>query len=115
MARLPATKASKEDYTRAARQAVDLGLLTPGGPFEHYPGAVLVAGRNGLVLGANPAAEPIAKLLKRGAPAELRDAIDSAVAGRPAQINPLLLPAEGAGGSPGSAFDLAVQPRSDPG
>ncbi|MEE8506784.1 MAG: sensor domain-containing diguanylate cyclase [Kiloniellales bacterium] len=113
MARLPATKASKEDYTRAARQAVDLGLLTPGGPFEHYPGAVLVAGRNGLVLGANPAAEPIAKLLKRGAPAELRDAIDSAVAGRPAQINPLLLPAEGAGGSPGSAFDLAVLPWGD--
>ncbi len=113
MARLPATKASKEDIARAAGQAADLGLLSPGGPFEHYPGAVLVAGCDGIVLGANPAADPIAELLKRGAPAELLDAINSAVAGRPAQISPLLLPAQGADGSSGPAFDLAILPWSD--
>ncbi len=33
MARLPATKASKEDYERAVGQAIDLGLFSAGGSF----------------------------------------------------------------------------------
>lgn len=133
MAQLHAKKASKMDYERTAKQATDPGLFSPGGPFEHYPGAVLVAGRNGIVLGANAVAKPIATLLRQQPPQALRDAIDSALNGKAAQINPLLMnpttplnygiPVNPTGPSLGSrslsdngfedsgqAFDLAVLP-----
>jgi diguanylate cyclase (GGDEF)-like protein/PAS domain S-box-containing protein len=113
MARLPATHASKQDYERAVGQAADLGLFSAGGSFERFPGAVLLAGQNNMVLGANATAEPIAALLKRGGCAELSDAIDVALAGRAAQVNPLLLPPGDDAKTVGLAFDVAVLPWCD--
>ena len=113
MARLPATKASKEDYERAVGQAIDHGLFSAGGSFERFPGAVLLAGQNGIVLAANPAAEPFVTLLQGSDSDELRIAIKAALSGRAAQVNPLLLaPAEGAKGA-GQAFDVAILPWGD--
>ena len=110
MARLPATKASKQDYEGAVGQALDLGLFSAGGSFERFPGAVLLAGQNGIVLAANAAAEPVVTLLQASGCEELRVAIESALAGRAALVNPLLLePAEGAKGV-GLAFDVAILP-----
>ncbi len=110
MARLPATKASKADYERAVGKALDLGLFAAGGSFERFPGAVLLAGQNGIVLAANPAAESVVTLLETDGCEELRVAIAAALAGRAAQVNPLLLaPAEGAKGT-GQAFDMAILP-----
>jgi PAS domain S-box-containing protein len=113
MVRLPATHVSKQDYERAVGQAADLGLFSVGGSFERFPGAVLLAGQNSMVLGANATAEPIAALLKRGGCAELRDAISVALAGRAAQVNPLLLPPEDDAKTVGLAFDVAVLPWCD--
>jgi diguanylate cyclase (GGDEF)-like protein/PAS domain S-box-containing protein len=113
MARLPATHASQQDYERAVGQAADLGLFSPGGSFERFPGAVLLVGQNNMVLGANDTGEPIAALLKRGDCAELHDAIAAALAGRAAQVNPLLLPPEDDAKTVGLAFDMAVLPWCD--
>ena len=114
MARLSATKVSKEDYERAVGQAIDLGLFSAGGSFERFPGAVLLAGQNGIVLGANAAAEPVVALLQGSGSDELRIAIEAALAGRAAQVNPLLLApamsAEGGAKGVGQAFDVAVLP-----
>jgi PAS domain S-box-containing protein len=113
MARLPATQASKQDYERAVGQAVDLGLFSAGGSFERFPGAVLLAGQNGMVLAANDTAEPVAALLRRGGCEELQAAIHSALGGRAAQVNPLLLPPEDSAKVVGPAFDVAVLPWCD--
>ncbi|WP_282605851.1 sensor domain-containing diguanylate cyclase [Pelagibius sp. Alg239-R121] len=69
----------------------DLALFAPGGPFESYPGAAMVVGRNGLVLGANADADPLADLLRGEPPVELLAAIDAALIGKAAQVNPLLV------------------------
>ncbi len=113
MVRLPATNASKQDYERAVGQAADFGLFSAGGSFERFPGAVLLAGQNNMVLGANATAEPIAALLNRGGCTELRDAIAAALAGRAAQVNPLLLPPENDTKTVELAFDVAVLPWCD--
>ncbi len=117
MARLPATKATKEDYERAVGQAIDLGLFSGGGSFENFPGAVLLAGQNGIVLAANPAADSIAALLQSDNCEDLRVAIDAALAGRAAQVNPLLLaPAVSADGEAKGvtqALDVAILPWGD--
>lgn len=88
----------------------NLGLFAPGGPFEHHPGPVLVAARNGLVLGCNAAGEPLAELIKRNANPDLCGAIETALLGKPAQLNPFLLPAAGDTGESGQALDLVVLP-----
>ena len=113
MARLPATHASKQDYERAVGQAADLGLFSAGGSFERFPGAVLLVGQNNMVLGANATGEPIAALLKGDGCTELRDAIAAALAGRAAQVNPLLLPPGDDAKTVGLAFDVAVLPWCD--
>ncbi len=113
MARLPTTQASKQDYERAVGQAVDLGLFSAGGSFERFPGAVLLAGQNGMVLAANDTAEPMAALLRHGGCEELRAAIRSALSGRAAQVNPLLLPPADNAKAVGLAFDVAVLPWCD--
>lgn len=113
MGRLPASAASKQDYERAIEQAADAGLVSLDGALQHFPGAALVAGRNGIVLAANAAAEPIAGLLRQGASEELRAAIDAALHGRSAQVNPLLLPPGNDGRSLGPAFDVAILPWGD--
>ena len=113
MARFPAIKASKQDYERAIGQAVDLGLFSAGGSFECFPGAVLLAGQNSMVLAANSAAEQVAALLEGGGSEDLRIAIEAALAGQAAQINPLLLPSGEDAKGAGQAFDVAVLPWCD--
>ncbi len=110
MAKAPASKTMTETYDRAVEEAVDLGLFAVGGSFERFPGAVLVAGRNGMVLAANDSGAPIAALLQRGANEDLRAAVNSALAGRAAQINPLLLAPEDGKRTVGLAYDMAVLP-----
>ena len=113
MARLPAIQAYEQDYERAVEQAADLGLFSAGGSFERFPGAVLLAGQNGIVLAANAAAEPVVALLQGSGCEELRLAIEAALSGRGAQVNPLLLaPSVGSKGA-GQAFDMAVMPWCD--
>lgn len=69
----------------------DLALFAPGGPFESYPGAAMVVGRNGIVLGSNADAAPLANLLRGTPSSELMAAIDAALGGKAAQVNPLLV------------------------
>ncbi len=113
MARQTAAKPSEHSLDQIAEDHPDLGLFSTGGPFESFPGPVLVAGRNGIVLGANAAADRLAKLLQSGATNELREAINSALEGKAAQINPLLLERENDKAEVAQAFDLIVLPWAD--
>jgi len=110
MAKVPASTAFDLPTGHSHEESADRGLFAAGGSFERFPGAVLVAGRNGLVLAANAAAEPIATLLQSGASDELRAAIHSALTGQVAQINPLLLAREDGKRTVGLAFDVAILP-----
>jgi len=115
MAKAPASKITGQAYGSTVGggtvdEAIDLGLFAAGGSFERFPGAVLVAGHNGLVLAANDTATPIAALLQRGANPDLRAAINSALSGQAAQINPLLLAPEDGKRTVGLAYDVAVLP-----
>ncbi len=76
---------------RAPGSFADLALFAPGGPFESYPGAAMVVGRNGIVLGSNADAAPLANLLRGTPSSELMAAIEAALAGKAAQVNPLLI------------------------
>jgi len=98
---------------RLAGGETNLGLLSPGGPFEDFPGPVLVVARNGVVLSANPQAEPVAKLLQGGMTVELRDALNAALAGKVAQVTPLLLGRTSATEDAGQALDLVVLPWAE--
>ncbi len=80
-----------EQEQRSPGSFADLALFAPGGPFESYPGAAMVVGRNGLVLGANADAKSLSELLRRDPPGELLAAIDAALYGKSAQVNPLLV------------------------
>lgn len=113
MAELKTAKAEASPERETDRAAPDLGLISSGKPFESFPGAVLVVGHNGLVLTANDAADPIARLLQRGAPAELHDAINSALDGKAAQVNPLLMSDDEADQARIQAFDLIALPWLD--
>ncbi|MDH3472547.1 MAG: GGDEF domain-containing protein [Rhodospirillales bacterium] len=90
-----------------------LGLLSAGGPFERFPGPVVVVGRNGVVLSSNAAGGAIAELWKRREHHELNDAIAAALSGKPAQINPLLLNALGNDDEVGLAVDLVALPWAE--
>ena len=106
-------RAAVEDHQRTVDQAADLGLFSPGGFVERYPGAVVLAARDGIVLGANESGEPIASALRTDKCPELRDAINAAVAGRTGQVNPLLLGPDGEGQETGAAYDIVVVPWGD--
>ncbi len=90
------------------------GVTIPGGPFSDFPGAVLFVERNGTVSSANEQADLLCTFIKRGGSEEYHDALQSALSGRAAQINPLLVRA---GRDEASrvlgAFDLALLPWSD--
>lgn len=83
--------ASDERDNRSPGSFADLALFAPGGPFESYPGAAMVVGRNGLVLGANADAAALSAMLRSDPPQELLAAIDAALFGKSAQVNPLLV------------------------
>jgi len=110
MTRLPAKEATQEDYRRVVDKTGDLSLFAPGGTFDKFPGPVIVAGRNGIVLTANAAAAPVVDLLRQGGSEELRSAINAAIDGHTAQVNPLLLPAEAPGRNVATAFDMTLLP-----
>src|SRR3546814_15111721 len=98
-----------DSYRRLADEAAPGGLLSAGA-FAHFPGAVLLAGHNGIVLNANELAEPIGQLLQSGQHEELRTAVQAALAGNTAQVNPLLVQAVAGGVTVERAFDVAVLP-----
>lgn len=92
------------------RDQIDRSLFSLGGPFDHYPFPALVVGRNNIVLAANRFAEPLVKLLHESGSPELEEAIETGLAGQPAQINPLLIAADDRQPTTSSAFDLLVLP-----
>lgn len=110
MQRLPAITAEQNAYDQVFGEQSDLGLFAAGGPFESFPGAVLVVGRNGIVLDANRLAEPIVRLLQSGHCPELRDAVDVALEGKAGQINPLLVAESPRSDVTQQAFDLIALP-----
>ena len=118
---LPVTKSRSKsaaaDVRDLQRSLIDedagSGLFSSGGAFEAFPGAVLVAGLNGVVLGANAAAQPIADFLQADEAQTLRAAIASALVGKAAQINPLLVPDRRILEKGPRAFDTAVLPWGD--
>ena len=117
MARSPTAELRERDDQHTGGRGAEISPIAMEGPFENFPGPVLVVGRNGIILGTNEPAEPIARQMRRGDAPELRDAIKSAFAGKVAQVNPLLLRAGAeTGGGPndvGLAFDLVVLPWAE--
>src|SRR3546814_12656896 len=61
-----------DSYRRLADESAPGGLLSAGGAFAHFPGAVLFAGHNGIVLNANAMAQHIGQFLQSGQHADLR-------------------------------------------
>lgn len=95
-----------------SREGIDDGssLFSSGGPFEGFPGALVLAGHNGIVLSANPQAEAICALLRSDGHPELREGIRSALAGATAQIHPLLVPDPDSSNGIARAYDLVILP-----
>jgi PAS domain S-box-containing protein len=104
---------ARQSDQRLAGNGGDFGLLSHGGPFENFPGPVLVVARNGVVLSANPCAESVARLLQSGLTAELRDALNTALTGKVAQVTPLLVDRKKTNGDAGQALDLVVLPWAE--
>lgn len=92
---------------------LDLSLFALGGPFANYTGPAIVIGPNRLVLAANAAAEELSQIIKAAPSDELRTAIDTALSGRAAQINPLFLPSADDRKGHRRALDLTVLPWGD--
>jgi diguanylate cyclase (GGDEF)-like protein/PAS domain S-box-containing protein len=106
----PDTAGGARDAAAADPAGGDAGLFAAAGPFEHYPGAVLLAGRGGRVLGATGAAEPLARAIAVGAARDLDDAVAAALDGKAAQINPFFLTTDGSDSDSGRAYDLIALP-----
>jgi len=98
------------DPEDAAAEDISLGPLAADGPFALFPGPMLVVARGGALLSANPAAEPIARLLTAGSHGELEAAVKSALAGRTAQVTPIEVERQGTEGEGTQAFDLVALP-----
>ncbi len=88
-------------------------LFGPGRPFDRFPGGVLLAGNQGLILAANEAAGPIAVTLQQGGSEELCAAIEVALGGAAVQIAPLILGPGEAEQVSGLAFDVTIVPWRD--
>jgi len=119
MARSPAVSGPSSDsdltesYRRLAEENASGALLSAGGAFAQFPGAVLLAGHNGIVLSANDLAEPIRQVLQSGRHEELRTAVQAALGGTAAQVNPLVLRVSEAAATTERAFDVVVLPWAD--
>ncbi len=92
------------------RPSGDAGLFAAAGPFEQFPGAVLLVGRGGRVLGATGPAQALVQRLTAGTRRDFEDAVAAAIDGKSAQINPFLLAAAGPGGDANRAYDLVALP-----
>lgn len=119
MTRVPAESGSTSEsdltdsYKLLIEEAAPGNLLSAGGVFAQFPGAVLIAGHNGIVLSANDLAEPIGQILQAGAHEDLRAAVMAALAGTAAQVSPLIVTTAEANGPVERAFDVVVLPWSD--
>lgn len=102
-----------DSYKLLIEEAAPGNLLSAGGVFAQFPGAVLIAGHNGIVLSANDLAEPIGMILQAGAHEDLRAAVMAALAGTAAQVSPLIVTAVEENRSVERAFDVIVLPWSD--
>ena len=109
----PSGEELAESYRRVVDETSPGGLLSAGGAFAQFPGAVMLAGHNGIVLNANEQAEPIGQVLQSGQHEELRAAVQVALAGRTAQINPLLVKVSEGGATTERAYDVVVLPWAD--
>jgi len=89
------------------------GPLSLGGALAQFPGAVLIAGHNGIVLRANDLAEPIGQVLQAGHNEDLRAAIQAALGGSVAQVSPLVVTTGDPQAPRERAFDAVVLPWSD--
>jgi diguanylate cyclase (GGDEF)-like protein/PAS domain S-box-containing protein len=89
------------------------GLSAGGGVLAQFPGAAMIAGPNGVVLGANELAEPLAQLLLSGQHEELHTAVQAALAGATAQVNPLVVSTGAPGRKVEFAYDVVVMPWAD--
>ncbi|MEE8501724.1 MAG: PAS domain-containing protein [Kiloniellales bacterium] len=110
MARSRAAQSEQTDPGRPESVETAAGLFASGGPFEQFPGGVLLVGRDGRVLSANPGGQSLAELLLNGPAPELEQAIAAALDGKAAQINPLLLDGAQAAEEAGQAYDLVALP-----
>ena len=110
MAKLRAAEATHQDYENVNDSTPIPGLFAPGGPFESFPGAAVIVGRNGIILGANQGAGPLLEVLRGDAPAELREAIDLALGAKVAQVAPLLVETDGEPAKAALALDLVALP-----
>ncbi|MEM7168693.1 MAG: PAS domain-containing protein [Pseudomonadota bacterium] len=88
-------------------------LFSPGGSFESFPGVVIIAGPGAIVLGNNKDAEPVCQTLRSAPHPDLRQAIRSALHGRAAHINPLLLSHRSGDMDVQRAYDMAVLPWAE--
>lgn len=104
----PSTERTSEPRAQDRSFDLDLGIFSFGGPFAGYSGPALVVGPNCVILAANDAAGDLATLIKKGALPDLRTAIDTALSGHAAQVNPLLI--AGDDGRPACALDVSALP-----
>lgn len=88
------------------RAIIDRLLFAEGGAFDPYPGPVALVGRGGILISGNGAGQLLAKRLADGSVPALGQAVESALAGKPARLLPLLLADE----SKTLALDVAVMP-----
>ncbi len=110
--RLPPARVRSESQAigQPGRRRMAQALFAPGGALAAYPGPAAAIGAGDVVLAANMAAEPLLDALVGRLSGELRLAIDSALAGAPAQLQPLLLPF---GGNEPTAIELTLLPLAD--
>ena len=98
---------------RTGEDQPDPSLVSLDGLFEQFPGPVLVVSQNGLTVGANSKAAALVQAYRSGARFELNDAVDSALAGKVSQINPLILGDRSQDQEFTQAIDLLVLPWAD--
>jgi len=106
-AEAPGSARPLEDFAAAG------SLSAAGGIFAQFPGAALIAGPNGVVLGANELAEPITRILLSGQHEELHAAVQSALDETTAQVNPLVVMTGEVGRRVEFAYDVVVMPWAE--
>ncbi|HLB79851.1 MAG TPA: PAS domain-containing protein, partial [Dongiaceae bacterium] len=95
--------------SRAPRRRLARSLFAAGGPLAAYPGPALIVGVGATVLAANEAAQPLAAAIGAGGAPAVIAAINSALAGASAQLQPFQL----AGAGAPTALELLVLPYAE--
>ncbi|MEX1206265.1 MAG: diguanylate cyclase [Dongiaceae bacterium] len=100
---------ARRSGARAPRRRLARSLFAAGGPLAAYPGPALIVGAGTTVLAANEAALPLAAMIGAGGAPEVTAAINSALAGASAQLQPFQL----AGAGTPTALELLVLPYAE--